>query len=153
LALEFQRSPGHLVRRCLQLHTTMFAEEMAGYDITSPQWAALRALHERPGIEQAKLSELIAYDRSTIGGLVDRLEAKGLVGRSADAVDRRLKRLNLTPAGQALFETLHHKVRAVTHRFVEPLAPEEIDQLLSLLERLLARRPADAESLSRAAAV
>lgn len=142
MALEFQRSPGHLVRRCLQLHTTMFAEGTAGYDITSPQWAALRALHERPGIEQAKLSELIAYDRSTSGGLIDRLEAKGLVCRSADVVDRRLKRLNLTPAGHVLFEKLHERVRAVSTRFVAPLSKSETEQLLSLLERLL--EPAEA---------
>lgn len=153
MALEFQRSPGHLVRRCLQLHTTMFAEGTAGYDITSPQWAALRALHERPGIEQAKLSELIAYDRSTSGGLIDRLEAKGLVCRSADVVDRRLKRLNLTPAGHALFDALHNQVRAVTHRFVEPLAPDERELLLSLLERLLDRQPARDEAPSQPAAV
>jgi MarR family transcriptional regulator, lower aerobic nicotinate degradation pathway regulator len=148
VALEFQRSPGHLVRRCLQLHSTMFAEATAGYDITSPQWAALRALHERPGIEQAKLSELIAYDRSTIGGLVDRLESKGLVGRSFDVADRRLKRLNLTPAGHRLFEELRDKVRSVTHRFIEPLEPDEVEQLLSLLERLLDRSEARRVALS-----
>ncbi len=76
VALDFQRQPGHLIRRCLQLHHTMFADGVAGHTITVPQWAAIRALHEFPGIEQAKLSELVAYDRSTIGGLVDRLEAK-----------------------------------------------------------------------------
>lgn len=139
MTFDFQRSPGYLIRRCLQLHGTLFAEGTSGYDITSPQWAAIRALHECPGIEQAKLAELIGYDRSTIGGLVDRLEAKGLVGRSFDAADRRLKRLNLTPAGQALFESLRDRVRAVTNRFVEPLSPDETVLLVGLLERLMSR--------------
>lgn len=57
---DFRQSPGHLIRRCLQLHNTFFAEETAGLGITAPQWAALRALHESPGSEQVKLSELIA---------------------------------------------------------------------------------------------
>jgi DNA-binding MarR family transcriptional regulator len=142
MKLDFQRSPGHLIRRCLQLHGTLFAEHTNGYGITSPQWAAIRALHECPGVEQAKLAELIAYDRSTIGTMVDRLEAKGLVERSADAADRRLKRLNLTPAGHVLFEKLHERVRAVSTRFVAPLSKSETEQLLSLLERLL--EPAEA---------
>jgi DNA-binding MarR family transcriptional regulator len=140
----FQRSPGHLIRRCLQLHGAMFAEHTNGYGITSPQWAAIRALHECPGVEQAKLAELIAYDRSTIGTMVDRLEAKGLVERRADASDRRLKRLHLTSAGSALFETLHRRVRAVSTRFVAPLSKSETEVLLSLLERLLDAEGADA---------
>jgi DNA-binding MarR family transcriptional regulator len=129
----------------------MFAEATAGHDITPPQWAALRALHERPGIEQAKLAEIVAYDRSTIGGLVDRLETKGLVCRSSDATDRRLKRLNLTPTGRQLFEALRDKIRSVTNRFVEPLAPPEVEQLLSLLERVLQREALDADATARRA--
>lgn len=117
----------------------MFAAATAEHGITSAQWAAIRALHEFPGVEQARLSDLIGYDRSTIGGLVDRLESKGLVERSADATDRRLKRLTLTSAGSWLFENLRDKVRAVTNRFVSPLSSEELEQLLSLLERLLDR--------------
>jgi MarR family transcriptional regulator, lower aerobic nicotinate degradation pathway regulator len=134
---DFRQSPGHLIRRCLQLHNTLFAEGTAGLGITAPQWAALRALHEYPGIEQIKLSELIAYDPSTIGGLVDRLESKGLVGRSSDATDRRLKRLNLTPAGRRFFETHRDDVRAVTNRFVAHLSHDEVEQLTKLLGRLL----------------
>lgn len=153
VTLDFQRSPGHLVRRCLQLHSTFFAEATAGYEITAPQWAALRALHERPGIEQAKLAEIVAYDRSTIGGLIDRLESKGLVCRSFDVTDRRLKRLNLTPAGHRLFETLRDRVRGVTNRFVEPLSADEVEQLLQLLERLLDRTQADETAPAARAAV
>ncbi len=146
MALDFQRAPGHLIRRCLQLHGALFAEGTAGHGITSAQWAALRALHECPGVEQVKLAELIGYDRSTIGGLVDRLESKGLIGRSFDAADRRLKRLNLTPAGHQLFDLLRDRVRAVTHRFTSPLSAEEVDKLVSLLQRLLDREYADGPS-------
>jgi MarR family transcriptional regulator, lower aerobic nicotinate degradation pathway regulator len=137
VTFDFQRSPGHLIRRCLQLHGAMFAEHTDGYGITSPQWAAIRALHECPGVEQAKLAELIAYDRSTIGTMLDRLEAKGLVERRSDAADRRLKRLHLTAAGAALFDALHQRVRSVSSRFVAPLSKKETELLLSLLERLL----------------
>jgi DNA-binding MarR family transcriptional regulator len=153
VTLQFQRSPGYLVRKCLQLHSAFFAEATAGFDITPPQWAALRALHDRPGIEQTKLAEIIATDRSTIGGLIDRLESKGFVYRGADSKDRRLKRLSLTPAGHALFTSLSDKVRSVTNRFVEPLQPEEVEQLLQLLERLVYRDEAGATELSQRTAV
>jgi hypothetical protein len=79
---DLQHTVGHLVRRTHQLHNLLFSQVTAGCDITSPQFAALRTIEAFPELEQNGLSEIIAYDRTTIGGLIDRLEAKGLVQRS-----------------------------------------------------------------------
>ena len=117
----------------------MFVQATAGHGITPGQWAAVRALYEFPGVEQARLADLIGCDRATTGGLVDRLESKGLVERRADQNDRRLKRLTLTTAGEGLFDQLRDSVRGVTNHFVAPLSSEEREQLVTLLERLLER--------------
>ncbi len=133
----FQRTPGHLVRRAHQLHNTIFAQETLGHDITAPQFAALRALSEFPDIDQTTLSRIIAFDRATIGGLVERMEAKGLVRRSTGRDDRRVRRLRLTAQGSALLEKLRPRLVRVSERMLEPLAPHERQQLLDLLERVL----------------
>ena len=65
----------------------------AGFDLTPIQLAAMQALKVNPGIEQAKIATLIAYDRATIGGVVERLEKKGYVTRAVSKLDRRLARL------------------------------------------------------------
>jgi DNA-binding MarR family transcriptional regulator len=142
----FQRTPGHLVRRAHQFHNTIFAEETQGRDVTAPQFAALRALNEYPDIDQTTLSRIISFDRATIGGLVDRLEAKGLVRRTVDKADRRSRTLRLTAQGRALLALLSPMLERVSERMLAPLAPSERKQLLDLLERVIAHEGADERS-------
>jgi DNA-binding MarR family transcriptional regulator len=146
----FQRTPGHLVRRCHQLHNTIFSQETFSYDITAPQFAALRALYEFPNIDQTTLSKIIAFDRATIGGLVDRLETKGLVRRSSDKRDRRIRSLRLTLTGRTLLQKLRPIMERVSERLLTGLSQAESEQFLNLLERVMA---VDAEGATQASPV
>lgn len=73
--------PGHLARRFHQLSTALFDLEMrrSEIDLTPVQYAALVTVEDNPAIDQATLASLIAYDRTTTGGVVDRLVDKHLV--------------------------------------------------------------------------
>ena len=95
---------GHLIRRLHQQSTQVFQARMqaAGFDLTSVQFAALDAIAEQPDIDQASLAVAISFDRATIGGVIDRLEQKGLVQRVVSAQDRRARQLSLTPDGEQL---------------------------------------------------
>ena len=87
--LEFQNMPGHLIRRLHQISVSVFTSQAAGagFDVTPVQFAALSTIEAYPAIDQAGLARLIAYDRVTIGGVVDRLVQKGYsTGRSALAI-------------------------------------------------------------------
>jgi DNA-binding MarR family transcriptional regulator len=148
----FQRTPGHLVRRAHQFHNTIFADETIGIDITAPQFAALRALYEFPDIDQTALSRVIAYDRATIGGLVERLEDKGLVKRAVDKRDRRSRTLHLTAAGRTLLERLRPMLERVSERMLSRLTAGERAQFLDFLERVIVPE-ADDETLEEAAAL
>jgi len=148
----FQRTPGHLVRRAHQFHNTIFADETNGIDITAPQFAALRALHEFPDIDQTALSRVIAYDRATIGGLVERLEDKGLVKRAVDKRDRRSRTLRLTAAGRTLLARLRPMLERVSERMLARLTATERAQFLDLLERVIVPE-ADDETLEEAASL
>ena len=99
---------GHLIRRLHQLSTQVFVQrtQAAGYDLTPIQFAALDAIHNHPGTDQATVAELIAYDRATIGGVIERLEQKGWVDRVVSERDRRARELSLTAEGQRTFKAL-----------------------------------------------
>lgn len=133
----FQRTAGHLVRCAHQLHDTIFTQETGGLDITAPQFSALRALWEFPDIDQTTLARIVAYDRATIGGLVERLADKGLIRRTIDKRDRRARTVRLTANGRALFERMHPMMDAVSERMLARLALDEREQLLALLEKML----------------
>jgi MarR family transcriptional regulator, temperature-dependent positive regulator of motility len=136
--MELYRTAGHLIRRCHQIDSSIFSDETSGYDITSPQWAALRILSDHPGIEMTRLSDLIAYDRSTIGALVERLVAKGLVSRIRGTIDRRTRELTLTDAGTALVNELMPQLYRVQDRLLASLSEAEQEHFISLLERVVA---------------
>ncbi|MCB2070356.1 MAG: MarR family transcriptional regulator, partial [Ottowia sp.] len=74
---------GHLIRRLHQQSTQIFVQrtQAAGFDLTPVQFAALDAIRAYPATDQATVAEMIAYDRATIGGVIDRLEQKGWVRR------------------------------------------------------------------------
>src|ERR1700738_1479465 len=90
--------PGHLARRFQQIAAAIFHAEVdeAGYDLTPVQYAALTAVAMHPAIDQATLAGLIAYDRTTITGVVDRLVQKGLLVRHASNRDRRVREVPVT---------------------------------------------------------
>lgn len=105
---EIYTMAGHLIRRLNQISVSVFADRMnrEGFDLTQVQYAALTCIRDNPGIDQATLAGLIAYDRVTIGGVVDRLVQKGLVKRGVSKQDRRAKVLHVTSEANEMLERL-----------------------------------------------
>lgn len=132
-----QRMPGHQVRRLQQVAVALFAEALHPWDITPVQYAVLATLEWHATISQTTLSALIAYDRATIGGVIDRLNAKGWLSRTLDPDDRRLRLLKLTPTGIDVLKHLHPLVQAVQERFLAPLAADERRRFEALCLKLL----------------
>jgi MarR family transcriptional regulator, lower aerobic nicotinate degradation pathway regulator len=83
--------PGHLIRRLQQIAVAILMEETEEFDLTPVQYAALVAVKEHPEIDVTRLSSLIAFDRSTLGSVVKRLEAKRWLERHGGHADRRIK--------------------------------------------------------------
>ena len=140
--------PGHLVRRINQISTAIFSEECAEPGMTSVQFAALKAIQENPAVDATRLSSLIAFDRSTLGDVLERLEARGWIARDPSAHDKRVKLLRLSPSGQAALKEVEPKVLRVQRRLLEPLAPSDraaLMRILSQLVRLHERTPMEAE--------
>lgn len=131
------RKPGHLLRRAHQISSSIFAAEIGDYDLTSVQYAALVAVDENPGVDATRLSGLIAFDRSTIGGVIERLESKSLLVRSPDRSDRRIKLLYLTRGGKGLLNEIHATVDRVQDKILEPLSADDRKVLVRLLTDLV----------------
>ncbi|MDB9801708.1 MarR family transcriptional regulator [bacterium] len=137
--LDIVLLPGHLIRRLQQQSTAVFLEhtKAAGFDLTSVQFAALFTLAKYPGLDQATLAKRIAYDRATIGGVIKRLEQKGLVSRKPDDEDRRAFKLSLTPHGKATLAELVPVVRKLQVDILPGLSDSERGSLLELMTKAL----------------
>src|SRR5512145_3184971 len=132
--------PGHLIRRLHQQSTQVFQAQTqaAGFDLTSVQFAALDAIAEQPGIDQASLAAAISFDRATIGGVIDRLEQKGLLQREVSALDRRARCLWLTREGERLLAAVRPVVEGLQADILAPLTRKERETFLALALKALA---------------
>jgi MarR family transcriptional regulator, organic hydroperoxide resistance regulator len=75
------------------------------YQITSPQLICIHTLAGEGEMTQSALSKSVNLSVSTVNGIIDRLEKKGLIARIRDTVDRRKVFLKLTPEGRRLAES------------------------------------------------
>jgi DNA-binding MarR family transcriptional regulator len=134
------KMPGHLARRFQQIAVAVFLAEVeeAGYDLTPVQYAALAAVGANSGIDQATLAGLIAFDRTTITGVVERLVTKGLVTRRQSSRDRRARELTITAAGQRTLRGISRAVEAAQRTMLRGLTDREANELLRLLQKVIA---------------
>jgi len=119
-------------------------------EVTGVQYAALVAIAHQPGVDATRLSTLIAFDRSTIGGVIDRLEQKGLLSRAADVRDRRAKLLYVTPTGRALLDAHDPMARSASREMLAPLSAADQREFLRMLHTLI-DHPRSREDETRAA--
>ncbi|TXH95545.1 MAG: MarR family transcriptional regulator [Pseudomonas sp.] len=149
-AQALEELPGFYIRRLQQIAVAIFLEETQDFGITPVQFAALTAILREPGLDQRTLAGRIGFDTSTLGSVIDRLEARGLVVRSNSPTDRRVRLLHLTDAGVTLLRDIDPSMRKAQLRMLAPLPPEQrlvfMDMLRTLLEanNVLSRAPSQA---------
>jgi DNA-binding MarR family transcriptional regulator len=129
--------PGYLFRRMQQIAVAIFVEECRAYGLTPVQFAALVAIHTHPGIDATRLSAVIAFDRSTLGNVIERLEAKAYIERKPSREDKRVKLVYLTEPGAALLDDIMPAVNRAQARMLEPLKPADRQTLMALLTQLV----------------
>lgn len=112
-------------------------EETEALGITPVQYAALHTVCDTPGIDQRTLARTIGFDTSTIGGVIDRLEARGLLARHANPDDRRVRLLALTPEGKKLLRDVTPAMLRAQDRMLEPLPARQRADFMRMLEALL----------------
>ncbi|MBR0692027.1 MarR family transcriptional regulator [Bradyrhizobium lablabi] len=130
-------APGYLFRRMQQIAVALFVEECRAFDLTPVQYAAMVAISTHPGIDATRLSAVIAFDRSTLGNVIERLEAKGFIERKPAREDKRVKLLHLTRAGAAMLRDIVPSVDKAQARMLQPLKPADRKALLTLLAQLV----------------
>jgi DNA-binding MarR family transcriptional regulator len=132
--MELHQQPGHLIRRAHQIAVSMFLEAL-GRELTPVQYAVLRKLQDRPGIDQVTLASEVALDTSTTAELAVRLEAKGWLVRQM--LPRRQRSLSLTDEGQALLARLEPALQAMHSAMLNGLTEAERSQFLHLLHKFV----------------
>src|SRR5438445_12293376 len=112
--------------------------------ISPPQLAGLATIERRGPLTLGALASIEQVRPPTITAAVSRLEQQGLVRRRIDEDDRRVIRVEMTPAGLRLLERARSRKNAYQERRLRALDPHEratLDEAADILERLLEEQP------------
>ncbi len=126
--------PGHLIRRAHQIAVSLFHDRL-GREVTPVQYAVLRALQEKPGIDQVTLAHEIALDTSSTADVAVRLETKGLIVR--ELLPRGQRCLALTGRGQALLARLAPDMDAMCRTMLGSMDGREQAEFVRLLQKFV----------------
>ena len=137
LPIQVESLPGHSIRRLQQIAVAIFLQETEAFGITPIQFAVMGKLQEKANLDQKTVAKSIGLDTSTIGGVIDRLEARGLVQRNAAENDRRVHLLSLTQDGYHLLSEVGPAVLMAQERILSPLTSDEQTAFLNMLQRLI----------------
>jgi len=133
---DMTEMPGHLLRRCQQIAVSIFLQECRDLDLTPVQFALLSALRRSGPVDQNRLGGMTALDRTTIGGVVAKLEGRGLLQRARSVADRRSYDVSITENGRRLLDRAAPSIDAAQARILSPLNPEEQRRFLGYLKRV-----------------
>lgn len=124
--------PGHLIRRAQQIAVSVFYDTL-GRDVTPVQYAILKCLENKPGIDQVTLAQEVALDTSSTASIAVRLEAKGWIARRL--VGRGQRSLELTDEGRATLSRFDDKMPAMQHTLLQGFSEEDRECFLRLLQQ------------------
>jgi DNA-binding MarR family transcriptional regulator len=133
---DINNSIGFLLSKAYQRAWAILREEIEAYELTPPQFALLAFLWQQDGLTQVELSDKGQIDRTTLGGLIDRLEKTGLVERRPHPRDRRAHMIHLTDRGRELETPLSACAGRSLERFTAGLSTHEVSELRRMLEIL-----------------
>lgn len=119
-----------------RLMRTRFDRWARTYGMTRAQGVILARLARQPGMTQNEMAALCEVEPITVGRLVDRLEARGLLERRLDPSDRRIRRLHLLPASEPILKEIQRYKNELFREVTEGLDEATVDLVTSALLRM-----------------
>jgi DNA-binding MarR family transcriptional regulator len=103
------------------------------FGVTALQYTALSVLARHPGLSAAQMAQRSFVSPQAGNEMVKVLERKGLITRTPDASNRHIRRINLTPAGQAVLSQCDVRIDRLEARMLDLLDPADVETLRKAL--------------------
>ncbi|MGI5921293.1 MAG: MarR family winged helix-turn-helix transcriptional regulator [Syntrophomonadaceae bacterium] len=134
--MELEQCFNFILTKAQQSVHQIFKAELAPFKVTPGQYAVLKCLWDENGQTARQLAERLFLDGSTVSGLLDRLEQKGLIEKQMDPRDRRALKVLLTQKGSDLEQPLSQAIEAANQKALKELSEEQSQTLKGLLHQL-----------------
>jgi DNA-binding MarR family transcriptional regulator len=136
--VELEQCLNFVLTKAQHIVHQMFKAELAPFGVTPGQYGVLRCLWDENGQTARKLAERLVLDGSTITGILDRMEQKGLIEKLPDPKDRRALQVCLTESGRQLQEPISQAIIVANQKALVKLNEYEANMLKNMLEDISA---------------
>ncbi len=138
--MSFNRdtSAGYLVNHAARLFARHLDAGLAPLNLSTGPFPLLLHLWQQDGLTQKDLVERLGYEQPTVAATLSRMERDGLVARRPDPRDGRAQRIWLTDLGRGLRGDAEHQAEMVNVRALAGLSPQETEQFIAMMRRVLA---------------
>lgn len=127
----------YAIRRLIQAGELYTKELNKVYNVSAAQLNCLLALHENGSLPPSQIAKHILVNSSTVTGIIDRLEDKGLVKRVRKSSDRRVVTIELTETGKVLAENAPPPIQQKIFDGLNRLSERQINQIALSLSKLI----------------
>ncbi len=127
----------YLIRRLMQAGELYSKELNKKYQVSAPQVNCLLVLYEHGPLPLSQIAKHIMVKSSTVTGIIDRLEQKGLVRRLRNSPDRRMITIELTEAGNVLAQHAPPPIQQKIVNGLKSLPQDEIEKIIYGLAKLI----------------
>lgn len=133
-----ERDPLVLLSEVAHVIRTLADALAREHGMTRAQWMILVRLDRQPGMSQNELASLIEVEPITVGRLVDRLEARGMVERRPDPTDRRIWRLHLTPEAVPMLKEIAKARAELNAMMIADIGKKDVELFVDYLLQMKA---------------
>jgi DNA-binding MarR family transcriptional regulator len=127
---------GVLVHEVSRIRRKAIDQLMKPLGITGGQWWVLTYVSLHAGKSQGELAEELNMGKVAFGGVIDRLEKSGFIERRVSKVDRRMKRVHLSPRGRELVEEIRELSTSVQASALDGISMKELEHAISALTKM-----------------
>jgi MarR family transcriptional regulator for hemolysin len=125
-----------LIHDVSRMRRTAFDQLMKPLGVTRAQWWVLAHLSRHDGMMQTQLAETLDVGKASLGTLIERLSASGLVERRDDLVDKRAKRVFMAKAGHQLLKRMTQEELRFNERILEGVLSAERAAMIRILAKM-----------------
>lgn len=130
---DLDRDPVILLNLVGRLLRVMADKRAREHGMSRAQWMILVWVNKEPGMTQQAMSDILEVEPISVGRLVDKLEARGLIERRRDPKDRRVWRLHNLPAAKPILKVVEGMRSELNQLILARLGPDKIEALLDTL--------------------
>jgi DNA-binding MarR family transcriptional regulator len=131
---ELEKSLGFKINQTANKLNNKYNQLLQSFDIAPEQRATLEIIKYEEDVNQTKIANILGKDKTTISRTLNTLENKNLITKSQ--IDKRTNLIQLTQKGDDILNDSFSSVRDFRKKLTSNLSEEEINQLVSLLEKV-----------------